>query len=311
MSQHSQKVTIIMATYNRAHFIEETLDSILSQTYKDWECLIMDDGSEDNTIEVLQPYLEKDTRFKYLKRTAKYKKGLPGCRNMGLDIAKGDFIIFFDDDDIVHPENLKISVKNFNNKVGYVRYVREVFWGDFHYNFDRSSKYNSELLDISVLDKMITNKIPFNSCQVMWRRECYNKNRFNESLMYAEEWECYSRILSSGIKGVSIDEVLFYGRKHPNSNTGEFKNRSLKRRKSKIIATKLIIDNLRDKKLLSNSLQYYFIRLGFELQELEILNYAVANSKLSWIRRIAYSLGYKFYPILKPIFKLKGKLKMS
>ena len=79
-------VTIIMATYNRAHFIVETLQSIQNQTFENWECIIIDDGGTDNTNEVIAPILEKDTRFQFVKRTDSYQKGLPGCRNYGLDL---------------------------------------------------------------------------------------------------------------------------------------------------------------------------------------------------------------------------------
>lgn len=89
------KVTIIMATYNRAHFIVESLHSIQNQTFENWECFIIDDGGTDNTIEVIKPVLEKDFRFQFLNRPESYKKGLPGCRNYGLDLAKGDYVVFF------------------------------------------------------------------------------------------------------------------------------------------------------------------------------------------------------------------------
>ena len=84
----SPKVTIIMATYNRAHFIVETLESIQTQSFKDWECLIIDDGATDDTNEIINPILKEDHRFQFLKRPESYKKGLPGCRNFGLDIQK-------------------------------------------------------------------------------------------------------------------------------------------------------------------------------------------------------------------------------
>ena len=111
MSANIPQVSIIMATYNRAHLIEETLDSILNQSFINWECLIIDDGSTDNTTEVLRPYLLKDLRLRYSERTKDHKKGLSGCRNQGLELAKGDYIIFFDDDDMVHPDNLKICME--------------------------------------------------------------------------------------------------------------------------------------------------------------------------------------------------------
>ena len=93
-------VTIIMATYNRASFIVETLQSIQNQIFKDWECLIIDDGGTDATAAIIAPILAQDNRFQYLLRPDTYQKGLPGTRNYGLDLAKGDYIIFFDDDDI-------------------------------------------------------------------------------------------------------------------------------------------------------------------------------------------------------------------
>jgi glycosyltransferase involved in cell wall biosynthesis len=99
-NSNNPKVSIIMATYNRAHFIVETLVSIQNQTFLDWECIIVDDGGTDNTKEVIKPIIEEDKRFLYVQRDDIYQKGLPGCRNNGLDIAKGDYIIFFDDDDI-------------------------------------------------------------------------------------------------------------------------------------------------------------------------------------------------------------------
>ena len=69
------KVSIIMATYNRAHFIVETLLSIQNQVFKDWECIIIDDGSTDNTYEIVKPILDIDTRFKFFNRENSYKKG--------------------------------------------------------------------------------------------------------------------------------------------------------------------------------------------------------------------------------------------
>ena len=83
-----------MATYNRAHFIAETLETITAQTFENWECLVIDDGGTDNTNEIINSILEQDNRFQFLKRPDRYKKGLAGCRNYGLDLAKGDCVIF-------------------------------------------------------------------------------------------------------------------------------------------------------------------------------------------------------------------------
>ena len=159
------KVTIIMATFNRAHFILETITSIQNQTYSNWECLIIDDGGTDNTLEVITPILEQDYRFKYKKRTDNYQKGLPGSRNYGLDLAKGDFIIFFDDDDIVHPQNLELCVKELEQKkFSFCRYERAVFFNDFDYNFDYSKSYSSFEITTEDVGKLLNHELPFNSC---------------------------------------------------------------------------------------------------------------------------------------------------
>ena len=264
-----------MATYNRSHFIEEMLNSILNQSFWDWECIIIDDGSSDNTFEIIKSYSGLDQRFKYYKRTEDYKKGLPGCRNMGLDLAKGNFIQFFDDDDIVHPKNLETSLKGIKNSPNYFcRYDKKPFtgkWEVFKLNeVDRLSKKDFGLKD---LPDMVIGKIPFASCTVLWDKKCFENLRFNENLMYGEEWECYSRILSMGFKGISIDHVLYYNRKHPGSNTGEFWNKEKSRIKSYEIAAILIIENLGNKNLLNSTLKKFFIRLGFMLNSSEILRH--------------------------------------
>lgn len=302
-------VTIIMATYNRSHFILETLNSIQKQSYLNWECLIIDDGGTDNTLEVITPILDKDLRFKFFKRTDRYKKGLPGCRNYGLDLAKGDYVIFFDDDDIVHPQNIELCVNELNiNQVSFCRYEREVFSGKFDYSFNYSKEYFSFGIDINDVEKLLTHSLPFNSCAVMWKKECFTKNRFVEHLMYAEEWELYSRILSSGVKGISINKCLFYGRKHLNSNTGEFYNNNPVRKESKNEAIILVLKNLKQKQLLTNSLTRYFITVSLGFKEYNLFNQIIKILELSLLQKLKWQFYYKSYVLRLAIYKMKKSI---
>lgn len=310
MAEIKPVVSIIMATFNRAHLIRESLGSILDQSYENWECLVIDDGSTDTTSNFVADFIMEDTRLNYYLRTEKYRKGLPGCRNYGLDLAKGKFVVFFDDDDIVHPDNLKICVENFSQrKISYCRYRRQVFTGDFDVKFDRKLEYSTAYLNSDVLEDVVTNRIPFNSCQVMWRRECFMENRFNEALFYAEEWECYSRILATGISGISVDKTLFYGRKHLASNTGEFGKKDPIRKASKVEASQLIIMNLRRRGLLNSRLQKFFIRMAFSLQEKSLLRTVLIFSELNFLQKKKYQIGFRFYSVLRPFFNIKGSLK--
>lgn len=98
-------ISIIIPTYNRATIIPATLDSIISQEYKDWECVVVDDFSTDNTEGLIKQYTAIDNRFHYLKNER--KKGAQGARNTGLYHSKSEWVIFFDSDNLMHPDFLK------------------------------------------------------------------------------------------------------------------------------------------------------------------------------------------------------------
>lgn len=305
-------VTIIMATYNRAHLIGESIEAIMNQSYKDWECLIIDDGSTDETKNILQPFLERDKRFKYYNRGMSHKKGLPGCRNRGLELAKGEYVIFFDDDDIPHPDCLKWCVEEITkNNAAYCRFLRAIFFKNLKRDFDRLQDYVVTAHNQLSLEAMITGKVPFNSCQVLWKAEYFENEKFNEDLMFAEEWELYTRILLKHPKGITIEKYMYFGRKHAASNTGEFKQANSIRIDSKIQAARLIIGHTAKVGKFSRTLTKFFIRLGFDLKSYDLLNEVLKKSDMSTLEKLKYSLGFKFYPLIKPLLKLKGSLKSN
>lgn len=309
MNQVNVQVSIIMATYNRAHFIVETLQSIQNQTFSDFECLIIDDGGTDNTPEVIAPILAQDHRFSYRKRTEQYHKGLPGCRNFGIDLAKGQYLIFFDDDDIVHPQNLECCVAELNQpEVDFCRYQRAAFEGDFDYQFDYSKTYTKFAVYSKDVEKMLTYKLPFNSCAVMWRKSCFEHNRFVETLMFAEEWELYSRILASGAQGVSINKTLFFGRKHYNSNTGEFSRRNEMRIVSKKDAVLLIVENLNKKNMLTPKLMRFFVQMALGYKKYNLFSEILSKLDLSIGQQMYWRILYTFLPFRLSLIRLRKKL---
>jgi glycosyltransferase involved in cell wall biosynthesis len=305
------KVSIIMATYNRSQFILESLCSIQNQTYDNWECLIIDDGGTDNTVEVLTPILEKDNRFQYFKRTDDYQKGLPGSRNYGLDIAQGDYIIFFDDDDIAHPQNLELCVQELADPaISFCRYIRAVFTGKFDYSiFDYTKEYTSFYIDVTDVNTMLTNELQFNSCAVMWKKICFVENKFEESLMYAEEWELYSRIISSGFNGKSLNKTLFYGRKHPNSNTGEFYKNDNIRTQSNADAIVLALVNLKKKNLFSNEIIRHFIQIALSYKKCNLFNRIINALELPFWEELKWKLIYLQLPLWLFLYRIYKKLK--
>jgi len=128
-------ISIIVPIYNKQNAIKRCIDSVCSQSYTDWELLLIDDGSTDNSARAIQPYLE-DERIRYL-----YKEngGVSSARNMGIEKAEGEWIIYIDADDYFLPNALEtllevvsrhqvlIGVGNFWNEKGQLR--QEACWG--------------------------------------------------------------------------------------------------------------------------------------------------------------------------------------
>lgn len=99
------KISIIIPTYNRAATIGKTIDSFIAQTYKDWEMIVVDDHSKDNTKEVIEEYNKRDARIRYMLNER--KKGAQGARNTGILHAQADWLVLFDSDDYVYPNFLE------------------------------------------------------------------------------------------------------------------------------------------------------------------------------------------------------------
>ncbi|KAA3661579.1 MAG: glycosyltransferase family 2 protein, partial [Chloroflexi bacterium] len=104
-------VSVIIPSYNYANFLPEAVESIFNQTFQDFEVIVVDDGSTDNTQEVVQTFMVRD-RFHYIYQE---NQGLAATRNTGLRAAKGDFVAFLDADDIILPNKLEVQVNWLRN----------------------------------------------------------------------------------------------------------------------------------------------------------------------------------------------------
>ena len=107
-------VSIIIPTYNRADLIKETLGSVQNQIYQNWECIVVDDGSEDDTEKILDKYINNDARIKYVKRPNNYLSGGNGARNYGFDLSEGEFVQWFDSDDIMNADFISSKIEVFD-----------------------------------------------------------------------------------------------------------------------------------------------------------------------------------------------------
>lgn len=111
-------ISIVIPTYNREQILPRTLDSIVAQTYGEWECIIVDDGSNDASMVVAAQYVNKDKRFRVLSNTL--HKGAQGARNTGILAAEGDWICLFDSDDLMYPNFIEKMAAAIDSKTDVV-----------------------------------------------------------------------------------------------------------------------------------------------------------------------------------------------
>ncbi|MBQ3690736.1 MAG: glycosyltransferase family 2 protein [Bacteroidales bacterium] len=195
------KISIIVPCYNQAQYLSETLESVISQTYQDWECLIVDDGSPDNTKEVAEEFCKKDNRFIYL-----YKEngGISSARNFGIQHSSGDYILPLDSDDIIDrtflEKTLQVLVSDSEIKVVYTRVMQ-------------FGLINQELkLPICTLERMMGRNCIV--CTALYRKGDYEKTiGYNENMALGlEDWDFWLSMLEQGGKVYQIPEVLFFYR---------------------------------------------------------------------------------------------------
>ena len=109
-------ISIIIPSYNRENLLSETLDSVLGQTYTNWECIIIDDRSTDGTNAILKEYSNRDNRFITVSKPTELKQGASISKNLGIQIARGKYIQFLDSDDILAANKLEKQIDTLKNE---------------------------------------------------------------------------------------------------------------------------------------------------------------------------------------------------
>lgn len=105
------KISVIISSYNYGRYLEEAINSVIDQAYKDWELIIVDDGSNDNSVEIIKSYCAKDERIKLFQHADKLNHGLKETLLLGLEHATGDWVAFLESDDYLSPYNLAKKVE--------------------------------------------------------------------------------------------------------------------------------------------------------------------------------------------------------
>jgi len=207
-------VSIIIPTYNRAHLIGETLDSVLAQTYQNWECIIVDDGSTDNTNEVVGKYLNKDNRFKYYHRPDEHLPGGNGARNYGFKMSQGEYVNWFDDDDLMHKDKLTIQIK-------LLQKTNKNFCVCQTLIFEKNLKNiiglrKEKIISNDPFNDYIQSNIKWLTQSPVFKSSFLRKHdlSFFEQLKKSQEYEFFARVLNIEPNYVVTEKPLVFLRKH-------------------------------------------------------------------------------------------------
>lgn len=198
-------ISVVVPCYNQAQYLDECLQSVLDQTYENWECIIVNDGSPDNTEEVAQKWIQKDSRFKYL-----YKEngGLSSARNAGIEIANGRWILPLDCDDKIANRYLELAAQEFSKNYSLI-YCDSEFFGDVVGAFALPEFNFEEILYQNLI-----------FCSAIFPKSAWETVKgYDTNLIYGrEDWEFWINLLSHHqIKVKKLDYVGFFYRRKTQS----------------------------------------------------------------------------------------------
>lgn len=209
-------LSIIIPVYNRSCLVGEMLDSIKAQTSDNWECIIIDDGSNDGTEDVVKSYSDSDKRFRYYKRPDSHKQGGNGARNYGFSISNGDFINFADSDDVLHHNFVKEKLSAIKSSGADVVISKSILTKmDINEIIKREDR---TIMSEDILNDFIVLRISWYVVDPVWRKTFLEaKKIFDEDLLKGQDRDFHIRMLMENPKIEILDKYLYYYRNNPNS----------------------------------------------------------------------------------------------
>jgi glycosyltransferase involved in cell wall biosynthesis len=266
-------ISIIVPCFNQGGYLLDTLQSVFNQTYTNWECIIINDGSTDDTEEIALEWIKKDIRFLYIK---KENGGLSSARNYGIKAARGGFILFLDSDDFISNKKLQIAYELFKSDL-----YLDVVINDFKMFDTISNKYyDSEF-------KLCKSSFNFSSILLNWdhsfnipihcaifRKASLGSILFIENLKAKEDWVFWCFYFYNNPNVFFVDSYESYYRKN---TFGITSNRKLMF-ENKLLAYNLLLNWLPNSLIKKFSLRV-FESIISDFNELYFINSSIRNSK--------------------------------
>jgi len=224
-------VSIIIPTFNRGSLLTESLKSVKGQTYHDWECIVVDDGSSDDTQAIVEKFSSEDSRFRLVFRPASLKKGANSCRNYGLLICRGSYVKWLDSDDLMNGECLKkqtavladtdadvcfCNADFFKDEGGQLQFIPDRVWGKLRPIDERE-----------IVSEYLRSGLKWQTACGLWRKKFLPEKPFLEGLQNSQEWLMHLTLLLLQPKRVYTEEKLIHVRIHYGSMSNSSNKKGL------------------------------------------------------------------------------------
>ena len=219
-------ISIIVPIYNVEKYLRQCLDSIQDQSYQNFECLLINDGSPDNSADICREYVSKDPRFRYIE---KENGGVSSARNLGLEHSKGEYITFIDSDDWVDLDYLEVlhsKIKEYNTDFVISSYKKFDMDEDCFYLHIWDQDYYERIWTSQELLSQLPNLENYDgSYTVSWgklfKRSIFDEILFNEQRKFGEDFECSFKLYLSMTSCLYIHKALYNYRLHSESMLGQ------------------------------------------------------------------------------------------
>ncbi|WP_452225898.1 glycosyltransferase family 2 protein [Lacinutrix cladophorae] len=305
-------VSIIIPIFNRAHLIGETLDSVLSQTYTNWECIVVDDGSTDGTAALMDTYQKKDARFLFYKRPDAHLPGGNGARNYGFKVSKGDFVQWFDSDDIMCPTLIATQIHHLlaNNKS-----ISICLLDRYNEDFSKLLKpAKKHAIKHSIYCDFVLRTLKAHLPNTFFKRDVLTNYTFNEHLKKSQEVEFLQRIFREQEADIYLlNKALVKIRRHGSSITTSY---TLETLKSILDVKLLLVDEFPENQPVEvlEKLKFHFLdklKIAFVNKRTGIFNtYLLKFTYIKWYDYLYLTTLYVFHFMFnKGLFSYEQRIK--
>jgi len=312
----SNLVSVVVPTKNRFALLQETISSIQAQSHHNWEAIVVDDGSTDESAGWIQSLAERDERIKWIPRPPARPTGGSSCRNIGLQHAQGEFVVFLDSDDVLSASCLEQRVAHLsqNPHLDFMVFQAELFKekpGDSGFIFNVADAR-------SAIDRLLYLDYPWQTSGPIWRRESVQRiGGWDEALPSWQDWELHIRAVCRGLAFVEVKICDFWYRVNPldKKKTSAEQQRDPKHLNAALSLFAKVLDELRQTGKNTLVRQRALTGLAFETALKWKSHHGVISALVAWHRAFAerltdlkhYAAGMSILiglrlPVIRPFF---------